>query len=77
MLTNAGIVISPLSSTATSRTFSVTLTPVAGTAGTGGVSLAAGDGQATVTRLVGLTVTATPTAPDAPTALTASARQAN
>ena len=73
VLSNAGIVISPLSSTATSRTFSVALTPVAGTAGTGGVSLAAGDGQATVTRLVGLTVTATPTAPDAPTAVTASA----
>jgi hypothetical protein len=73
VLADAGIAISPVSSTATSRTFSVTLTPVTGATGTGGVSLAARDAQATVTRLVGLTVTAAPTVPDAPTALTASA----
>jgi hypothetical protein len=73
VLANTGIAIAPLSSTATSRTFSVTLTPVAGIVGSGGVSLAVGDGLSTATRAVGFTVSATATAPNAPTALTASA----
>jgi predicted phage tail protein len=50
----------------------VTLTPVGGAIGSGGLSLAARDAQTTVTRLVGFSVAAAPAAPDAPTSLTAS-----
>ena len=73
VLANSGILIAPVSSTASSRTFSVTLTPVAGATGTGGAVLSATDGQTSVGRTVQLSVTATPAAPDAPTTLTASA----
>jgi hypothetical protein len=73
VLANAGIAIAPLSSTAATRTFAVTLTPVAGATGSGGVSLTAGDAQASVLRAVLLSVTSTPGAPDAPTTLNATA----
>ena len=76
VLANAGILVAPVSSTATSRTFSVTLTPVTGATGTGGVTLAAGDGSATTGRAVQFTVTATAAAPDPPTSLTATAASA-
>ncbi|MEP7116222.1 MAG: fibronectin type III domain-containing protein, partial [Acidobacteriota bacterium] len=72
LLTPGGIAITPGSATATSRTFSVTLTPVGGATGSGGVTLSASDGTATATRGITLSVSATPAAPDAPTAMTAS-----
>ena len=71
LMANGGIAIAPTSSTATSRTFSVTLTPAPGATGFGGVTLSAGDGVTTVTRTVNLSVTSSPAAPDAPTTLTA------
>ena len=71
LLPNGGFAAVPSSSTATSRTFMVTLTPATGASGTGGVMLSAGDGAATATRTVNLSVTMTPAAPDAPVALTA------
>lgn len=70
VLANAGIAVAAIGSTATSRTFNVTLTPVAGATGTGGVTFTAGDGQATATHTVQLSVAATLGAPDAPTTLT-------
>lgn len=72
LLANGGIMVAPVSSTATSRTFSVTVTPVAGATGTGGLGLVGGDLAATVGRAVQLSVTASPAAPDAPTTLAAS-----
>jgi hypothetical protein len=72
VLANTGILVAPVSSTTTSRTFTVTLTPVAGATGTGGITLAASDGAAVVSRSVQFSVTATPAPPDAPTTLTAS-----
>ncbi len=71
LLTNAGIAVAPTASTATSRTFAVTLTPGAGAIGTGGVSLSASDGVTQVTRAVALAVTAAPGPPDPPVTLTA------
>ena len=71
VLTNAGIQIAPLSSTASTASFSVTLNPVPGATGTAGVVLSASDSQVSVTRSVQVTVTATPGPPDAPTTLTA------
>ena len=73
LLPNGGFAAVPSSSTATSRTFMVTLTPATGASGTGGVVLSAGDGAATATRTANLSVTMTPAAPDAPVALTATA----
>ncbi len=72
LLANSGIAVVPASSTPSSRTFTVTLTPAPGASGTGGVTLTAGDGASTVTHAVALSVTATPAAPDAPVTLTAS-----
>ena len=57
LLAPGGIAVAPMSSTATSRTFSVTLTPVAGATGAGGVTLSAGDWQSSVNRTVQLSVT--------------------
>lgn len=71
VLANAGIAVAAIGSTATSRTFNVTLTPQAGSAGAGGVTLTAGDGVATTTRVVQLSVAAALGAPDPPTTLTA------
>ena len=73
LLAPGGIAVAPLSSTPTSRTFNVTLTPVSGATGAGGVTLLAGDSQSTVNRTVQLSVTLTPGPPDAPTTLDASA----
>lgn len=70
VLANAGIAIAAIGSTAASRTFSVTLTPMAGATGAGGVTLTAGDGAATATRVVQLSVAATLGAPDPPTTMT-------
>ena len=73
LLPNSGIVVAASSSTPTSRTFMVTLTPAAGQTGAGGVTLSASDTIAWVNAPVSLTVTAVPTAPHAPTALSSSA----
>lgn len=73
VLAIAGIAIAPTSSTATSRTFDVTVTPVTGATGTAVLGLVARDGTSPVGRAVQLSVTASPAAPDAPTTLTASA----
>ncbi len=71
LLANAGILIAPVSSTAATATFNVTLTPVAGAAGAGSVVLSASDSQTSVTRTVQVSVSVTPAGPDAPTTLTA------
>jgi hypothetical protein len=71
VLANGGVAVAAIGSTATSRTFSVTLTPVTGATGTGGVTLTAADGVATATRTVQLSVAATLGAPDPPTTMTA------
>ncbi|HUU32541.1 MAG TPA: zinc-dependent metalloprotease family protein [Vicinamibacterales bacterium] len=70
-LTNGGIAVVPTSSTATSRTFTVTLTPVGGAVGAGGVMLSAGDGTTQVTHAVTVSITANPGPPDPPVGLTA------
>lgn len=72
LLASSGITVAPVSSTATSRTFQVTVTPLAGATGTGGLALLGDDLSATVGRAVQLSVTASPAAPDAPTLLTVS-----
>ncbi len=69
LLANAGLVVAPVSSTATSRTFNVTVTPRTGATGTGGLALLGEDAVSAVGRAVQLSVTATPAAPDAPTSL--------
>ncbi len=71
LVANAGIAVAPTGSTATSRTFAVTLTPAPGAAGTGGVILSASDGAAQVTRAVTVSVTTSPGPPDPPVTLTA------
>lgn len=71
VLANAGISIAPTASTVTSRTFDVTVTPVAGATGTAVLGLVARDATTPVGRAVQVSVTATPAAPDAPTTLTA------
>ncbi|MEZ5416370.1 MAG: fibronectin type III domain-containing protein [Vicinamibacterales bacterium] len=72
VLAPGGLAIVPVSSTATSRTFDVSVTPVSGATGTATITLQAADGTSTLSRGVQLAVTATPSAPDAPTALSAS-----
>lgn len=69
LLTSTGLTVAPVSSTATSRTFSVTVMPRPGVTGTGGLALLGEDLTGTVGRAVALTVTSTPAAPDAPTSL--------
>ena len=71
LLSPGGIAIAPTTSTATSRTFTVTLSPLTGASGNGGVTFSAGDGLTQVTRVVSLSVTSTPGQPDPPVALTA------
>lgn len=71
LVSNGGLVVVPLSSTTTSRTFTVTVTPNTGATGAGGLGLLGEDLTRSVGRAVTLTVTATPAAPDAPTTLTA------
>lgn len=72
VLAPGGIAVAPVSSTATSRTFDVTVTPVAGVTGVSTISLQAGDGSSTTTRSMQFSVTASPAPPDAPTTLAAS-----
>ncbi len=69
LLANAGLAVTPVSSTAGSRTFSVTVTPKPGATGVGGLALLAEDLTGAVGRAVQLTVTSTPAAPDPPTSL--------
>ena len=73
LLPNGSIAVAAQSSTASSRTFMVTLTPAAGQTGAGGVTLSASDTAASVSTPVSFTVTPVPTAPDAPTTLSSSA----
>jgi hypothetical protein len=72
LIANTGLTVTPLSSTATSRTFSVTVLPKAGVTGTGGVALLGADLTSGVSRAVQVSVTATPAAPDPPTSLSLS-----
>ncbi len=69
VLPNSGIAIVPTGSTATSRSFTVTLTPASGMTGAAGVTLSGSDGTMSVTHAVALSVTATPGPPDPPVAL--------
>ncbi len=69
LVANTGLVVTPVSSTATSRTFTVTVTPRPGATGVGGLALLGQDQTGAVGRAVQLTVTSTPAAPDAPTSL--------
>lgn len=69
LIANAGLTVTPLSSTATSRTFSVTVLPKAGVTGVGGIALLGEDQTSGVGRAVQVSVTATPAAPDPPTSL--------
>ncbi len=72
LIANTGLTVTPLSSTATSRTFSVTVLPRAGVTGTGGIALLGEDLTSGVGRAVQVSVTATPAAPDPPTSLSLS-----
>jgi hypothetical protein len=73
VLPQGGIAVAPQPPTANSRTFLVTLTPAAGQTGAGGLTLSASDSVVTVSVPVSFTVTTVPTAPDAPTVLSAAA----
>ncbi len=72
LIANTGLTVTPVSSTATSRTFSVTVLPKAGVTGVGGIALLGEDLTNAVGRAVQVTVTATPAAPDPPTSLSVS-----
>lgn len=72
LIANTGLTVTPLSSTATSRTFSVTVLPKPGMTGVGGIALLAEDVTNAVGRAVQVTVTSTPAAPDPPTSLSVS-----
>ena len=72
LLNVGGIGIVAGSATASSRTFTVTVTPLAGAAGTTTLGVLAHDATSAVGRPVSLSVTASPAAPDAPTTLAAS-----
>ena len=69
LIANSGLTVTPVSSTATSRTFSVTVLPKTGATGVGGLALLGEDLTSSVGRAVQVTVTATPAAPDPPTSL--------
>jgi Metallo-peptidase family M12B Reprolysin-like/Bacterial Ig domain len=72
LIANTGLTVTPLSSTSTSRTFSVTVLPKPGVTGVGGIALLGEDLTNAVGRAVQVTVTASPAAPDPPTSLSAS-----
>ena len=72
LIANTGLSVTPLSSTATSRTFSVTVLPKPGVTGVGGIALLGEDLTNAVGRAVQVTVTASPAAPDPPTSLSVS-----
>jgi Metallo-peptidase family M12B Reprolysin-like/Bacterial Ig domain len=69
LIANSGLTTTPLSSTASSRTFAVTVLPNPGMTGAGGIALLGEDLTSAVGRTVQVSVTATPAAPDAPTGL--------
>ena len=72
LLQAGGILVTSPSSTATSRTFLVTLTPAPGQSGSGGLVVTGSDPSASVSAPVAFNVTTVATAPHAPTAATAS-----
>jgi len=71
VLPSGGILVTQQSSTTTTRTFQVTLSPTAGQSGTGGLIVTGTDQTATVSAPVAFNVTAVASAPDPPTATTA------
>jgi hypothetical protein len=73
VLPQSGVLVVPVSSTASSRTFQVTLTPALGQTGTSLLTFTASDGLANRTAPVSFSVTAVASAPDPPTALSATA----
>ena len=73
LLPPSGIVVTATASTASTRTFRVTLTPATGQVGTTTLTLTAGDGSATSRAPVAFSVTAVASAPNPPTAVTATA----
>jgi filamentous hemagglutinin family protein len=73
LLQPAGILVTSQSSTATSRTFLVTLTPAPGQNGSGGLIVTGSDSSAPVSAPVAFNVTTVATHPDPPTATTANA----
>jgi hypothetical protein len=77
LLPSSGILVVPVSSTATSRTFQVTLNPAAGQSGTAALSFTAGDTLATTSAAVTFNVTTTVAAPDSPTAFAGTADGTN
>lgn len=68
-----GIAIAPTGSSASTRTFRVTLSPSPGQLGTSALTVTAGDGVSVTSLPVAFNVTAVTSPPDAPTALAASA----
>jgi hypothetical protein len=77
LLPQGGIAIVATGSTASTRTFQVTLTPGLGRTGSGTVILDARDGSTATAASVAFAVTAAPAAPNPPTALTATAEGLN
>jgi Metallo-peptidase family M12B Reprolysin-like len=77
LLPQSGIAIVATGSTASTRTFQVTLTPGSGRTGSSTLILQARDGSAATAASVAFTVTATPAPPHPPTALTATAEGLN
>ncbi len=73
LLQPGGILATSQSSTATSRTFLVTLTPAPGQTGSGGLIVTGSDSSATTSAPVSFNVTSVAAAPDPPTATTANA----
>ncbi|MEZ5284721.1 MAG: Ig-like domain-containing protein [Vicinamibacterales bacterium] len=77
LLGSGGISVAPTATGANSRTFLVTLTPEPGQTGSTTLGLTAGDTERTATASTVFNVTATPVAPDPPTALAAVADGTN
>lgn len=72
LIANTGLTVTPIGSTASSRTFSVTVLPKPGVTGVGGIALLGQDQTSGVGRPVQVSVTASPAAPDPPTSLSVS-----
>jgi Metallo-peptidase family M12B Reprolysin-like/Bacterial Ig domain len=77
LLPQSGMAIAATGSTASTRTFQVTLTPGPGRTGSSTLILQASDGSTATAASVAFTVTATPAAPNPPTTLTAAAEGLN
>lgn len=73
LLPPGGITVTPMGSSATSRTFQVGLTPSSGQSGTSALTFTAGDGSSTTVAQVAFSVTTSVGAPDPPTSGTATA----